>query len=770
MPTFLTCRGVACRVVFLAFFVCWLPLPGIAQQGLPGIALDIVRSMLDQVEASARQPRLTVEAFTGLRSTISSVRADLAAKQADLEPQIAQIESRLKQLGAPPAAGAPPEEPTLTAERAALNRQYSELDGALKQTRLLQTRADQIAEHIAERRQAIFARQLFRQGASALDPSFWTRVAVAVPEQARRVWALAQSYAQHVRTAPSSDLGGAGLTLIALIAGAITLSRWWRNRFMLTWPLHSRFTKAVASLAVAGTLTVRWPLLAFVCVRVLEAFDLLPAPFDRLGLRFVVAVAIASAGRGIAAGLLAPGRPERRLVSSDEPTVQCLYERMIWAGRILALAMFLYGLHRATGAPGEIISATTIVFCGGIIGVVLNGLLCLRRIEDANTSAIPRTVWLRPIAWVFVAAVTIMLVAGFTRFGAFLTVRLLATVAVIGLAYLLIQAVDALFTESISENSRRGQALARSLGIKPRNIGLAGTLLSGAIRVLLILLALLLVLGPWEVTTAELSEALEGVSFQLTIGEITISFRAILTALVVFAVTLFITRAAQRWLQASLLPRTTLEQSLQLSVATIFGYVGVIAAISLALAGLGIDLQKIAFVAGALSVGIGFGLQAIVSNFVSGLILLTERPIRVGDAIVVGAEEGWVRRIRVRATEIETYDRASVIVPNSMLITGTVKNWTHANTLARIVVKVSVRHGADAELVRKILLDLAAENPNVIKTPPPRVFLLGLSEKTMDFELRCVVDNVENGLGTRSDINFALLARFREAGIPLSWG
>src|SRR5207248_1689139 len=174
-------------------------------------------------------------------------------------------------------------------------------------------------------------------------------------------------------------------------------------------------------------------------------------------------------------------------------------------------------------------------------------------------------------------------------------------------------------------------------------------------------------------STADLFDTVRNVPFGFKLGELHLSLRALLMAAVILALLLILTRVAQRWLETELLPRTRIESSLQLSIVTIFGYIGGITAISLALAGLGFDLQKIALIAGALSVGIGFGLQSIVSNFVSGLILLTERPIRVGDAIVVKGEEGWVRRVRVRATEIETVDRASVIIPKSEFITGFVE-------------------------------------------------------------------------------------------------
>src|SRR5262249_36775726 len=216
----------------------------------------------------------------------------------------------------------------------------------------------------------------------------------------------------------------------------------------------------------------------------------------------------------------------------------------------------------------------------------------------------------------------------------------------------------------------------------------------------LAIFAVLLALGPRGLSVFEVFGRLQGTLWGAGIAGITISLGAIFAAAVVLLLGLLATRAVQHWLERQFLPRTGLEPGLQHSISAILGYVGVIAVAALALAEAGIDLQKIALIAGALSVGIGFGLQSVVSNFVSGLILLADRPIRVGDSIVVKGEEGWVRRIRVRATEIETFERATVIIPNSELITGVVKNWTHANTMGRITVKLGVDYASDPEQVR----------------------------------------------------------------------
>jgi len=392
----------------------------------------------------------------------------------------------------------------------------------------------------------------------------------------------------------------------------------------------------------------------------------------------------------------------------------------------------------------------------------------LGRLKDLAGGGLIAATWIHPLALLLAALIMLVLIAGYTGFAAFLALRAIVAAAVFGALYLLTAVTHTLFA-GIGEDSARGRRLAASLGLSPRSLGIGGALLSAAIRVLLIALAFLLIIGPWEVSTADLFDTVRNVPFGFKIGELHLSLRELISAVIALALVLIITRLAQRWLESELLPRTALEPSLQLSILTMFGYLGAITAITLALLSLGFDLQKIALIAGALSVGIGFGLQSIVSNFVSGLILLTERPIRVGDAIVVKGEEGFVRRVRVRATEIETYDRASVIIPNSELITGVVKNWTRANRWGRIVIKVGVAYASDPAQVRDILLEIARAHPQILQSPPPWALLTGFGDSALQFELGSFVADIEKSAAVRSDLHYAIIERFRAAAIEMPY-
>jgi small-conductance mechanosensitive channel len=228
-----------------------------------------------------------------------------------------------------------------------------------------------------------------------------------------------------------------------------------------------------------------------------------------------------------------------------------------------------------------------------------------------------------------------------------------------------------------------------------------------------------------------------------------------------------LTRALQGWLRQRYLPLTDIDPGLQTSIATATGYIGFIIAVAVAFGAVGIDLSQLALVAGALSVGIGFGLQSIVGNFISGLILLVERPIKPGDWIIVGAEEGTVKKVSVRATELQTFDRATVVIPNSDLISGTVKNWVLGGTMGRVSIVIGVAYGSDADEVREILIGCAADHPLVISYPEPRVLFLDFGDSALMFRLDAYLADISNGFGTRSDIRFEILKRFREAGIEI---
>ncbi|HVB89067.1 MAG TPA: mechanosensitive ion channel domain-containing protein, partial [Beijerinckiaceae bacterium] len=223
----------------------------------------------------------------------------------------------------------------------------------------------------------------------------------------------------------------------------------------------------------------------------------------------------------------------------------------------------------------------------------------------------------------------------------------------------------------------------------------------------------------------------------------------------------------QRWFDTRLLPATHLDVGLQNAIRTSIGYVGIVIAAAMAFAHLGLDFQKLAIVAGALSVGIGFGLQSVVNNFVSGLIILWERAIRVGDLVLVGEDQGHVKRINVRATEIETFDRVTMIVPNSNLVSGIVKNWVRSDRVARIKIPLALNLNADPDVVRELLLSCARDNDAVIKLPAPQAFFTAIADSALKFELICFVDDVETMARVKSDLHFEIFRRLRQAGLEL---
>ncbi|MFG1350526.1 DUF3772 domain-containing protein [Xanthobacter autotrophicus] len=742
--------------------------------------LEAARATLDALDASLALEGLRPNDLDEVRQRLDPARRDLAAVSDQIAPRVADAESRLSGLGAKPADGAA-EDPAVAADRERLQKINSDLGAVLKQNRALLLRADQISDRISTRRRALFTGQLFERSDSILDPDLWGNALSSVSSEWRSIryfvndWSTFAGRRQDTLTVLGILLGGFGIGAAVVLGGRL-LRRRLRTPPPAPGESFTRLRSAREALKVLLLNACVAPAATLAALAFVGGFDLVPPRASDLLHGLVVAVFIKAIGNAVARALLAPDEPWRRLPPLPDAAASLAFRYFSFAVWTLAIAAFLNALHKVLFAPVGLTVVTSALLALFIAGFIARFLVGVARSEDdeteaegeAATASGSRPQWLGLGIWLAVILLLGALVAGYVSFAAFIAARMIVATTVLGGLYLLYALIDSFFGEGLSAETPRTRHLSKALGLQPTSLELIGVVLSGLLKLLLFVVAGFLIAGSWGTSTADVMDTVERASFGVRIGTATITLWSVFYAVLLLLVSLVAARAFQRWVSTALLPRSGLEASLQSSIATIVSYVGTIIAIMIAMSEVGLNLENIALVAGALSVGIGFGLQAIVSNFVSGLILLAERPIRVGDTINVKGEEGYVRRISVRSTEIETFERATVIVPNSDLITGMVKNWTHSNTTGRVIVAVNVSYDCDAEEVRDILIGCACDHPQVLQTPPPRVFLIKFTDAGMAFELRCVVANVDYGLTVKSDLHFQVLSRFRKAGIGMA--
>ena len=761
------------------------------QAAKPAVPLEIpdgVTRLAQAIEAAEKRIQHLSELeeeLGGLRVDVETILADSVETADTLRPRLTAVQSQIDKLGPPPGKDEPAEAPALAAERARLTTLASSLDSAIKSTELTWVRARQLIEKITVLRHSLFAKNLVERLPSPLLPGLWRDLMNEAPSVGRRLSYLGNDWLYWAR------VKGSSLTLLLMGCLALFVVLQYAARRLLRWRLArsdsvppSFFERAMAVAWVAPLHALPTVAAATMLYGGLDSLGLLFQPWTRTAAAILKAVILVAAVSGLIAAVLSPRAPQWRLVSlADAPARRI--GRLLWAiTAVYATDAALTEIARAFFMPLSLSVVQSLVASGALAGLLI-GLLLTPFTPQPLAAAVagegvaapaegPRRqvvsrhapIWLKLPLWLMVLSILALALLGYVALARFFAQQLVMTGIVLVVAWLVYLAIRAV-TRDPQHLHPVGDILETRFGLDaPRRSQLA-RLTEAALTLALVICVIPFLMLQWGFSGADIRDWFKALFFGLEIGQFRISLARILLGIVLFIALLFSTRLLQRWLRERMLQQPRLDPGIANSIDTVVGYVGIVLAALLAISYAGFDITSLAIVAGALSVGIGFGLQSIVNNFVSGLILLIERPIKVGDRIVVGDQQGLVKRISVRATEIETFDRASLIVPNSELITGRVLNWTHRDSLVAVNVKVGVSYAADPEQVLAVLLKCADAHPDVLRVPAPSAALESFGDSALMFNLRVSLPEIAKAADVQSQLRVALFKALREAGIEI---
>jgi potassium-dependent mechanosensitive channel len=749
--------------------------PAISEPSLLALPDELTQTVV-RLAAEIEGAEKTVERIKDREDDLAVQRGQLESLLAATEhtaealmPRLDAVRSQIEKLGDSPDKEQSPEAPQIAAERARLSTLQSQIDGAIKSTELTGLRARQLVARIQELRHAIFARDLLRRTQSPIDPSTWRQVFAELPQAARQIATISRSWGvlaeHHLFAIAALVLLTAGVHVVLMSR----LSRTAHRRLSASDEVRpSFFSRAGVAAWLAPTLALPGATSALLLYGGLQSLNLLTLTVGRFAEASLYGFLAYTAISSLSLAILSPQRPYWRMVDLCDASALRLARLIRASAVVFGIDIVLKDAIRMLYLPLPVGAAqtflTSLAIAGLLIGMVRTPFAPPQLVEG-ESGARYRAQWLKPPLVAAALAIIVASVLGYVALGRFIAAQVILVGSGIVVVLLLHLAVRAALRYPTDGSGPAKQMLEARFGLPRERRRQLSRLIVFMIDVGLALIAVPFVLLSWGFSWADLLGAAKATVFGFEVGQVRISLARIVLAALLFLALLFATRLLQRWVAASVLQPARVDPGIAHSIHIGLGYAGVAVAGVVALSYGGLDITNLAIVAGALSVGIGFGLQSIVNNFVSGLILLAERPVKVGDWIVVKGQEGYVRRISVRATEIETFDRASLIIPNSELITGTVTNWTHRNAIGRLIIKVGVSYQADPERVREILMTVAETSEYILKEPAPRVALDDLGPNALDFSLRVFIPDVTRALDVQTELRMAIFKRFQMAGI-----
>lgn len=735
------------------------------------VVLDQARNALAGIETDFEAARDDDLRLAELRNQADQLAAKLRGTSESLAKRVAQIEARLVDLGEKPTAGQPPELAAVTEERNRLLAERAEITVIIDDAANLTNSATQAVGTITTLRRDHFTQTLFRH--TEMSEDLFRNAASAFLREMDNLGASFTGWLSFVwKFKALPFLGALSLSIVAafllLSAGYRLFGDLIRRGQAVERPDYMKRLSVAFWSTVIKTMSLSALLITSLLLlhglRVLRA-DIAPILVSLAGLVWLVYFVWR-----LTYAVLSPGDPQWRLVRLTNRGARLVAMAVIAMAVINGLSYLLATVSEVLGSPLALTIAKSLV-ASVLIGIILLGLSFMRPVlaegGDPDDIGRPWPKWLTVLLRLLGAGLIFAVLAGYVGLARFAATQIVLTGAVLATAYIGLLSGRAVGKQGAFAGTAIGQRMAKRLRLGEIALDQLGLVAGLAIYAFAIFIGIPLILLTWGFQITDVETWLYRFFTQITIGNISISILGIFGGILLFGLGYVITRWVQKWVDGHVLARSHVDMGVRNSVRTGIGYLGIGLAVIVGISAAGIDLSSFALVASALSIGIGFGLQNIVSNFVSGLILLVERPFKVGDHVVTGTTEGIVKRISVRATEIETFRRQSIIVPNSDLINSPVGNWTHRNRIGRSEIPVSVSYDADPQKVMDILLELTAAVPEVLRNPEPHVEFLTFGPSSLNFELRFHLADMSDGLPIRNNLRIAILKRFRHEGIEM---
>jgi len=725
------------------------------------------RQRLNHLEGDLKRPGLRYSELNAYRDELQHIRGEGKELVSHLPAALDATKAQLNLLGPVPTAGQPPEPDQIAHHRAVLNYRLGLISTAETGAKSADLRIEHLLNTIEDIRRRNFASVLLQPIPGVYSYETWSRLPDNVPMALNGLRDLVDGWWEGVPD--RQDLGRIGLEA-ALLFLALSFAGWRGARGLRRWqgegePPFWRRASSAAGVVLLRALPVSVPVVfAYV---MLAAEQRLPDRLDWLFYLTAEMTVIVFTVAALVTTTLAPRAPAWRLIPVSDAGAVRLCRLIILLALVYGVTTLLYAITRLVQAPFALTIAVALPSSLILAGLVVAILRTPLRGENPAEPSMRLFRAIRAVVWMIVAAIVACALAGYLPLARFLAQQLVVTGSILALVYLLLLWVDG-FAQSVTDDNAVGGRWLQQRGhlehSRREQLALPISLL---LKLAVLVLSVPFIMLQWGYTWPDIQDWYRQLFFGFHIGNTQVTFGALLASVIVFGLGYAAARLFQGWLDVQVLQPAGISGGVRHSIRTGVGYVGIIIAALAAVSYAGFNLSSLAIVAGAFSIGIGFGLQNLVNNFVSGLILLAERPIRVGDLVVVGGEEGYVRKISVRSTEIETFDRAHVLIPNASFVSDKVKNWTLRNNVRRVTISIGTAYDCNPRLVREVLLKTARSNQDVLHTPEPVVDLKEFGASSINFALYVYIADISKTVRVRTDLSIAIFDAFAEAGIEI---